>query len=162
MCKLFAPRSRQITMPAPHHTIFTDCILFLTPKQKRQSTESKNSINNNKNWSHRIKTKIQNGHLNHTATCSVKSYLVFFEQFLQRLGADIFIDKCLHPPQPIRKLVQLPLLKGRQQLLQTTIQQQQLVISPIHTINPTCLPTTRHLNNSTLCMPPRTVEVSTT
>jgi len=36
MCKSFAPRSRQITMPAPHHSIFTSRMLFLTPNQQCQ------------------------------------------------------------------------------------------------------------------------------
>jgi len=34
-----APRSRQITMPAPHHSVFTDRMPFLPPNQQRQSTE---------------------------------------------------------------------------------------------------------------------------
>ena len=34
-----APRSRQITIPAPHHSVFTDWMLFLPPNQQRQSTE---------------------------------------------------------------------------------------------------------------------------
>jgi len=33
-----APRSRQITTPTPHHSIFTDWTLFLMPKQQCQST----------------------------------------------------------------------------------------------------------------------------
>ena len=36
-----APRSRQITMPAPHHSVFTDRMPFLPPNQQRQSTEGK-------------------------------------------------------------------------------------------------------------------------
>jgi len=36
----YAPRSRQITMPAPHHTnFFTGCMLFLMSGQQCQSTE---------------------------------------------------------------------------------------------------------------------------
>ena len=38
VCKS-APRSRQITMPAPHHSVFTGRMLFLPPNQQRQSTE---------------------------------------------------------------------------------------------------------------------------
>jgi len=38
ICKSFAFRSTQITMPAPHHSIFTGRMLFLTPNQQRQST----------------------------------------------------------------------------------------------------------------------------
>ena len=37
--KQSAPRSRQITTPTPHHSIFTDRMLFLTPNQQCQSTE---------------------------------------------------------------------------------------------------------------------------
>ena len=40
-CKSFAPFSRQITMPAPHHSLFTGQMPFLMPK-KCQSTEDKN------------------------------------------------------------------------------------------------------------------------
>ena len=35
-----APCSRQITTPAPHHSVFTDRMPFLLPNQQRQSTES--------------------------------------------------------------------------------------------------------------------------
>ena len=35
-----APRSRQITTPAPHHSVFFTCRMpFLPPNQQRQSTE---------------------------------------------------------------------------------------------------------------------------
>jgi len=34
-----APRSRQITTPAPHHSVFTGRMPFLRPNQQRQSTE---------------------------------------------------------------------------------------------------------------------------
>jgi len=34
-----APRSRQITTPAPHHSVFTGWMPFLPPNQQRQSTE---------------------------------------------------------------------------------------------------------------------------
>jgi len=34
-----APRSRQITMPTPHHYFFTGRMPFLSPNQQRQSTE---------------------------------------------------------------------------------------------------------------------------
>ena len=37
ICKS-APRSRQITMPAPHHSVFTGRMPFLPPNQQRQST----------------------------------------------------------------------------------------------------------------------------
>ena len=38
ICKS-APRFRQITMPAPHHSFFTGRTPFLPPNQQRQSTE---------------------------------------------------------------------------------------------------------------------------
>ena len=38
ICKS-APRSRQITMPAPQHSVFTGRMPFLSPSQQRQSTE---------------------------------------------------------------------------------------------------------------------------
>ena len=38
VCK-FAPRSRQITTPAPHHSVFTGRMPFLPPNQQHQSTE---------------------------------------------------------------------------------------------------------------------------
>ena len=34
-----APRSRQITTPAPHHSVFTGRMPFLLPNQQHQSTE---------------------------------------------------------------------------------------------------------------------------
>jgi len=37
--KSFAPRSRHVTMPVPHHSAFTDRMPFLPPNQHRQSTE---------------------------------------------------------------------------------------------------------------------------
>ena len=40
--KQSAPSSRQITTPAPHHSIFTGQMLLLTPNQQCQSTESMN------------------------------------------------------------------------------------------------------------------------
>jgi len=36
--------SRQITMPAPHHSVFTGRMPFLPPNQQRQSTEGNNQI----------------------------------------------------------------------------------------------------------------------
>ena len=38
ICKS-APRSRQITMPTPHRSVFTGRMPFLLPNQQRQSTE---------------------------------------------------------------------------------------------------------------------------
>jgi len=40
ICKS-APRSRQITTPAPHHSVFTGRMPFLPLNQQRQSTEAK-------------------------------------------------------------------------------------------------------------------------
>jgi len=40
-CKSFAPRSRQIATSAPHQSIFTGRMLFMTPNQQRQSIEGK-------------------------------------------------------------------------------------------------------------------------
>jgi len=39
ICKQYAPRSRQIIMPTPHHSIFTRWMLFLMPNQQYQSTK---------------------------------------------------------------------------------------------------------------------------
>ena len=51
MCKS-APRSRQITTPAPHHSVFTVWMPFLPPNQQRQSCEGTIMIilNNNDNF----------------------------------------------------------------------------------------------------------------
>jgi len=38
ICKS-VPRCRQITTPAPHHSVFTGRMPFLSPNQQRQSTE---------------------------------------------------------------------------------------------------------------------------
>jgi len=50
--KQSAPRSRQITTPTPHHSIFTEPTTqfftgrmpFLPPNQQRQSTEGRNML----------------------------------------------------------------------------------------------------------------------
>ena len=34
-------RSRQITTPKPHHSVFTGQMAFLSPNQRRQSTDGK-------------------------------------------------------------------------------------------------------------------------
>ena len=39
--KGWIPHSRQITMPAPYHSVFTGRMPFLPPNQQRQSTESR-------------------------------------------------------------------------------------------------------------------------
>ena len=41
-----APRSRQISTPAPHHSVFTGRMPFLSPKQQRQSTEGSLLLSN--------------------------------------------------------------------------------------------------------------------
>ena len=43
ICKS-APRSRQITTPVPHHSVFTGRMPFLLPNQQRQSTEGKKTL----------------------------------------------------------------------------------------------------------------------
>ena len=43
ICKS-APRSRQITTPTPHHSVFTGRMPFLPPNQQRQSTEGTSNI----------------------------------------------------------------------------------------------------------------------
>ena len=44
ICKS-ATRSRQITTPAPHHSVFTGRMPFMPPNQQRQSTEGMNGHN---------------------------------------------------------------------------------------------------------------------
>ena len=39
ICRSFTPCCRQITMPAPHHSMFTGRMLFPTPNHHCQSTE---------------------------------------------------------------------------------------------------------------------------
>jgi len=39
ICKSFAPRYRQITMPVPQHSVFTGRMPFLLPNQQRQSSK---------------------------------------------------------------------------------------------------------------------------
>ena len=43
ICKS-ASRSRQITTPTPHHSVFTGRVPFLPPNQQRQSTEGNNKL----------------------------------------------------------------------------------------------------------------------
>ena len=40
-----APRSRQITTPAPHHSVFTGRMPLLTLNQQRQSTKGTKNYN---------------------------------------------------------------------------------------------------------------------
>jgi len=44
MYKQSAPRSRQITTPAPHYSIFTGRMLYLMPNQECQSTEGSEQL----------------------------------------------------------------------------------------------------------------------
>jgi len=46
ICKQSAPRSRQITTPAPQHSIFTGRMLFLAPNQQHQGTEGNDKSGN--------------------------------------------------------------------------------------------------------------------
>jgi len=41
--QIIAPRSRQITMPVPQHSVFTGRMPFLPPNQQHQSTEGKST-----------------------------------------------------------------------------------------------------------------------
>ena len=51
ICKA-APRSRQITMPVPHHSFFTGRMPFLPPNQQHQSTEGNQHSEHNTNSNH--------------------------------------------------------------------------------------------------------------
>jgi len=44
ICKSFTPRSRQITTPVPHHSVFTGQMPFLPPNQQqwRQIVQNEN------------------------------------------------------------------------------------------------------------------------
>ena len=42
ICKQSAPRSRQITTPTPHHSIFTGQMLFLTANKQSHTTTMRN------------------------------------------------------------------------------------------------------------------------
>jgi len=44
ICKSFAPRSKQITILVPHHSVFTAWMPFLPPNQQSQSTEDIHSL----------------------------------------------------------------------------------------------------------------------
>jgi len=45
ICKQSAPRSRHITTPTRHYSIFTGRMLFLTPNQQCQGNEGNNELN---------------------------------------------------------------------------------------------------------------------
>ena len=47
VCKSFALHSRQITMPAPYHSVFTGRMFFPPPNQQRQTTEGTSNQNQN-------------------------------------------------------------------------------------------------------------------
>ena len=57
VCKS-APRSRQITTPAPHHSVFTGWMPFLPPNQQRQSTDNHNNNNRDNVYGDIITTKV--------------------------------------------------------------------------------------------------------
>ena len=59
ICKS-TPRPRQITMPAPHHSVFTGRMPFLLPNQQRQITEGKR-YDNVKDMTMASKFKKNNG-----------------------------------------------------------------------------------------------------
>jgi len=40
ICKQSAPHSRETTTPTPHHSMFTDRMLFLTPNQQRKALKA--------------------------------------------------------------------------------------------------------------------------
>ena len=52
ICKQPAPHSRQITTPAPHHSVFTGRMPFLPPNQQRQSTEGTTCSTRRQNEKH--------------------------------------------------------------------------------------------------------------
>ena len=52
ICKS-APRSRQITTPAPHHSLFTGWMPFLPPNQQHQSTHTFNGPLSGTTWVNR-------------------------------------------------------------------------------------------------------------
>ena len=47
ICKSFAPQSKQITAPVPHHSVFTGRMPFLLPNQQHQSTDNTKFIDIN-------------------------------------------------------------------------------------------------------------------
>ena len=69
ICKS-APRSRQITMPAPHHSFFTGRMLFLPPYQQRQSTEG-NYANIHLAIKHKVKARAFKAKALYTSRCSL-------------------------------------------------------------------------------------------
>ena len=50
ICNLFAPLSRQITMPVPHHSVFTGRMTLLPPNQEHQSTEGNHVTSGSKTY----------------------------------------------------------------------------------------------------------------
>ena len=59
ICKS-APRARQITTPAPHHSVFTGWMPFLPPNQEHQQHKMKTKLNNDKYAKNNTKYIIQN------------------------------------------------------------------------------------------------------
>jgi len=110
MCKS-TPRSRQITTPVPHHSVFTGRMPFLPPNQQRQSTEG------NRGWKwrggefpkvkvSRIKTSFACDGATSCRNCNVAS---------DRRSRRCIDTMALRCPSPLRSLGQLSLasLRGR-------------------------------------------------
>ena len=80
-----APRSRQITTPAPHHSVFKGQMPFLPPNQQRQSTEG----TNRKNYSYTCGYSILQTNLN----LNGKIWVCF--QFLNAVNEIKTVTVCL-------------------------------------------------------------------
>jgi len=86
ICKQYAPRSRHIIMPTPHHSIFTRWMLFLTPNQQYQSTKGSQRHKTANEIMQQIKVKTNwsaivyycNDISVNTAHIKVKSSLIIF------------------------------------------------------------------------------------
>ena len=79
ICKS-APRSRQTTTPAPHHSVFTGHMPFLSPNQQRQSTEgnvvltlyyNKKRWRNKKKFFKNTKKHYKNKNVEHIISCMI-------------------------------------------------------------------------------------------
>ena len=121
ICKS-APRSKQITMPAPHRSVFTGRMPFLPPNQQRQSTEGHK-------WTTQIHFKINNG-----------NYSVRFFQhrlkFLQRDDLDLQMTMAQH----IHNFIQAKYEKlatgrlcARVSLSMTNVAQNDFSLASLHT-----------------------------
>ena len=70
-----APSSRQITTPAPHHSVFTGRMPFLPPNQQCQSTEGKNFM---MSISHYCQLKCERNNTSQTHLLLLSSVLISF------------------------------------------------------------------------------------